>query len=139
MTFYRPKLWKSGIIYLKWKLRTNTIQIQSEKSTFSSKNWKNFFFPIFHRMLEDPQNFSTLSFSKFLKNNVKNCFIGTWRISKETNSWILVSISQNPWKWWANLCFVGHNGPTSCEIGLKQKTWKKSILLFSPMSCRRVM
>ena len=25
---------------------------------------------------------------------------------------------QNLWKWWTNLDCVGHNGPTSCEIGL---------------------
>ena len=65
-----------------------------------------------------PQKFFNAKFFKYFWKNVKNGFTGTWQTSKETKSWILVSIAQNLWKWWTDLTCMGHNGPYSCEIGL---------------------
>ena len=112
-------------LYLKWKLRTYRIQIQSAKSTFSSIHWKKDFFFQFFTTCSGPSKFFGAKFFKYFWKNVKNGFTGTWQTSKETKSWILVSKVQNLWKWWTDLTCMGHNGPYSCEIGLRnfQELW----------------
>ena len=104
--------------YLKRKLRTYRIQIQLEKSTFSSIYWKNIIFSNFSSHARGPPKFFNAKVFKYFWKNVKNGFTGTWQTSKETKSWILVSKVQNLWKWGTKLTCMGHNGPYSCEIGL---------------------
>ena len=82
-----------GVMHLKWKLRTCTIQIELEKEGFISKKQKNSKFSDFRLRLEDPQKFSTSNFFKFLKNKHQNWLSGTWQIWKGTKSGSLVNIA----------------------------------------------
>ena len=71
-----------GAMYLKWKLRMCTIQIELEKIGFISKNFFSNFSD-FHLRLEDPQKFSMSIFSIFWKTNTKTGFLGPGKYGKE--------------------------------------------------------
>ena len=87
----------NGVMHLKWKLRTCTIQIELEKIGFISKKKKMIFFD-FRLMLEDPQKFSTSNFFNFLKNKYQNCLSGTRQISQGAKSGSLVNVALTSWQ-----------------------------------------
>ena len=72
-----------GVMHLKWKLRTCTIQIEFEKIGFISKKKIFDFFSIFRLILEDPQKFSTSNFLNFLKNKYQNWLSAKGKYHKE--------------------------------------------------------